>query len=128
MLVQVLTAKGAYQEAFDEVEGAQAAFPTASEGFLEQRGFLLGRLGRKEEALQLLNDTVQTNPGLRRALNLEFNVHLGLRDYDQAIAALEKIAQEGYFEAKEARATPWFKEMENHPRFQALCKKYEKRG
>ncbi len=120
MLIEALAAKGAYQEALAATDEACALFPGPPDNFLRFRGFLLGRLGREAEA-RLLLEQARANPSKNTPIEpLVFMVHLGLRDYESAMTALEQIGKTGMLESGELESSPFLKELHPNPRFQKL--------
>jgi TolB-like protein/Flp pilus assembly protein TadD/predicted Ser/Thr protein kinase len=122
ILILTLFNKGQYQEALPEIEKARALMPEEPLAGLEMRGFALARLGRTNEAQQIVS-TLEEQRSKGRAVNGPIGfVYVGLRDYDKALEAFERMeSMEGLDD--EMFCDPLFKELRGLPRAQALLKK-----
>ncbi len=122
VLVAAMLMKGQYREGLVEIEKAQALVPEDPTAGLPMRGYALARMGEKAEAEKILSN-LEEQRKLGKAMDgpIAF-VYLGLRDYDKAIDALERLeATQGLDE--EISCEPFFAEIQAHPRFQALLKR-----
>ena len=121
-LVMSLFMKGQYDEALKEIDALRALQPDDPLFCLEIRGYALARLGKREEAQQILTqlETLKTQgKPVEGAIGL---VYMGLRDFDKAIDAFElAAARDGIPE--EFFCDPLFNQIRGLPRVQAFLKK-----
>ncbi len=122
MLAEALMLKGQYKEGLAEIDKARALMPEEPSALLEYRGYALARMGQETEARQILGVLQQRlNEGKPAELSISM-VYLGLREYDKAMDALERLnSSEGL--DLEIFVDPCVKELRNLPRFQALLEK-----
>jgi tetratricopeptide (TPR) repeat protein len=122
MLAEALMLKGQYKEGLAEIDKARALMPEEPSALLEYRGYALARMGQEAEARQILAALEQRlKEGKPAELSISM-VHLGLREYDKAMDALERLnSSEGL--DLEIFVDPCVKELRNLPRFQALLEK-----
>jgi len=122
ILIFALFMKGQYQTALPEIEKARALLPEEPLACMELRGFALARLGQTNDPqriLSILDEQRRQGRTLDAAIGF---VYLGLREYDRALDAFEKLqAADGLDE--EVLCDPLFKELRDLPRAQALLKK-----
>jgi len=122
VLSVALFLKQQYRQALEEIDKARTLTPENPLAFLEWRGYALARLGETNQAQQLISQLQalgRQNKVVDGAIGL---IYLGLRDYDKALDAFERIeAQEGIDD--EWLSDPLFNELRNLPRAQALLKR-----
>jgi eukaryotic-like serine/threonine-protein kinase len=122
ILIFTLFIKGRYQDALAEIEKARALMPEEPLAGMELRGYALARLGQTndvEKILSVLAEQRRQGRALDGAIGF---VYVGLREYDKALEAFEKLeASDGLEE--EMFCDPLFKELRDLPRAQALMKK-----
>jgi tetratricopeptide (TPR) repeat protein len=114
--------KGQYQDALAEIDKARALMPEEPLTGLELRGFALARLGQTndvEKILSILDEQRRQGRVLDGAIGF---VYVGLRQYDKALEAFEKLAASEGLE-EEMFCDPLFKELRELPRAQTLMKK-----
>jgi len=114
--------KGDYKQALIEIEKTRALMTEEPMAMLDVKAFALARLGQETEAREILSQFEQR---LRDGIPAELSVavvHLGLREYDLAIDALERLnATEGL--ELDLAVDPFVRELRQLPRFQALLEK-----
>ncbi len=122
LLIAAQVKKGLFNEALLEIDKARALQPDEPLALLDMRGYALGRSGEKAEAQKILS-LLEAQRGQGRQVDGPIGfVYLGLRDFDKAIDAFEKVAEtEGIDDG--ILCDPFFDEVRNLPRVQALLKK-----
>jgi hypothetical protein len=106
----------------DSARGAVAELRWAREtgharAALSLEGYALARSGRTAEARAILSDLLAGRAYSHGAFGIAV-VCAGLRDYDQAFAALEKAEQEG--STRVYLMDPLFEDLQGDPRFDNL--------
>jgi len=121
-LVMSCFLKGDYEQALKEVDSLRALQAQDPLFCLELRGYALARLGRTNEAHQIV---AQLEPLCSQGKPIEGAigfVYLGLRDYDHAVDLFQKaIDRDGIPE--EFLCDPFLNEVRGLPKFQALLKR-----
>jgi len=122
LLAEALMLKGQFKEGLVEIDKARALMPEEPTALIEYRAYALARMGRESEAREILTQFEQrAKEGKPADLSLTM-VYLGLRDYDKAIDALERLNDSEGLEL-EIFVDPCVKELRNFPRFQTLLEK-----
>jgi tetratricopeptide (TPR) repeat protein len=121
-LVAVLFQKRRYEEALVEIDKARALQPEDPLAELEMKGYAYARLGRTEDALQIVaRFQEEKSQGKSVDAPLGF-VYLGLREYDKAFELFEQLVERGDLPV-ELICEPLLDECRDLPRFQQLAKK-----
>jgi serine/threonine-protein kinase len=122
LLAQALMLKGEFKEALAEIDKARALMPDEPTALIEYRAYALARMGQEKEAREILAQLEQRSREGKPADLAISMVYLGLREYDKALDALERLnASEGL--ELEIFVDPCVKELRNLPRFQTLLEK-----
>ncbi len=122
VLVMALLSQRRFEEGLREIEDARKLQPTDEFALLDMRAFALARLGRQEEARQILGQYQQLQAQGKKLASKIFMVYLGLRDYDKAIDALELVDKEEPI-SDAFLQDPFTKELRGVPRFEVWLKK-----
>jgi serine/threonine-protein kinase len=117
-LAMPLAATGQFDRALEALDRADPdqTLPDA----VSARGGLLARMGRHAEAEAAVSTLRRLGSGSHVLPFHEAMVHLGLRDYDTAIALLEDDADRRTWFSRILGVAPELDELRQHPRFQAL--------
>jgi tetratricopeptide (TPR) repeat protein len=118
----VYTAQGQYQEALEAGLRADERFGSVYDQQIGFVGFLYGRLGRREEALQQLDrlEVLAADGGWVSPM-ARARVYAGLGEVDEAMAWLERAWEEGSHWLIWLGWEPWYWEsLASDPRFHAL--------
>jgi serine/threonine protein kinase/Tfp pilus assembly protein PilF len=122
VLAGSLAAKGMYREALSEGERAVAANP-ASAMFNADLAYVRARLGQTDAARRTL-DQLTSASAQRYTPALAFAVvHVGLGEYDQAMAWLEKAYAERFIRLAYLRREVIWDPLRPDPRFQDLARR-----
>ena len=122
LLIAEQVKKGLFKEALAQIDQVRALQPDEPLAQLEMRGYALARLGQTTEAEKILELLGQHRNQGRHVDGAIGFVYLGLRDYDKALDAFEKVvAYDGL--DMEVLCDPFFEEVRHLPRFQALLRK-----
>jgi serine/threonine-protein kinase len=124
LLAQALVRKGMYREALAQVQRARELAPGAP-ARLDLLAFCHARLGNEAEArriLQELEDLRKQGYDVNEEIGF---AHVGLRQYDQAMDALEQFVISGTLVESTLRNPLLADEIGTHPRFQALVARVE---
>jgi tetratricopeptide (TPR) repeat protein len=122
ILAEALMLKGQYKEGLAEIDKARALSPEEPSAMLEYRAYALARMGREPEAreiLGVLQERLKEGKPAELAISM---VYLGLREYDKALDALERLNDSEGLDL-EIFVDPCVKELRSLPRFQALLEK-----
>jgi TolB-like protein/Flp pilus assembly protein TadD len=123
-LAQALIRKGMYREALAEVNRARASTPTTP-ARLDLLAFCQARLGNESEARRIL---AELEDWQKRGYDVNEELgyaHVGLRQYDLAVAAFERFASSGILSRSALRNPLLTEELRDHARYQALLRKLE---
>ncbi|HTL17018.1 MAG TPA: protein kinase [Patescibacteria group bacterium] len=121
-LVMCYFLKHDYEQALREIDGIRALQPDDPLLCLEMRGFALARLGRIDEARQILNQLDGLCAQGKPLHGASAFVYFGLREYDKSLQAFDTaIDREGV--PDEILCDPLVAEFKDVPGFQALLKK-----
>jgi serine/threonine-protein kinase len=122
IVVEARILKGEFKECLGEIDKARALIPEEPLALMDVRAYALARMGQEAEARKILS---LLDARLKEGKPAEFSiavVHLGLREYDLALDALERLnATEGL--DMEILVDPFVREMRDLPRFQSLLEK-----
>jgi serine/threonine-protein kinase len=122
ILIGALLKRGLYRDALAEVDKARALQPEEPMALLESRGYALARLGDEAEARRILALwEARLKEGKPAETQIAF-IHLGLREYDKCLDALERLAAAGSL-GPDMLLDPLYDELADLSRWQALLKK-----
>jgi TolB-like protein/Tfp pilus assembly protein PilF len=122
-LVQVLLKKESYTDALSELDKIAELEKGDNLSGLEMRGYALARMGRTNEARGILQQLADAKRAGKPVDGGAFWVHLGLRDYDRAMAALEDtVALKGL--GRDLLLDPFLEELQDLPQFRTFLAKH----
>jgi TolB-like protein/predicted Ser/Thr protein kinase len=114
--------KGMYREALGEVNRVRASTP-GTPARLDLLAFCEARLGNETEARRIL---AELEDWRKQGYDVDEEIgyaYVGLRQYDRAVDAFERLAASGTHYEGALRNPLLMDEMRDHPRFQALLRK-----
>jgi TolB-like protein/Flp pilus assembly protein TadD len=123
-LAQALMRKGMYREAREHINRDRANNPGAP-ARLDLLAFCEARLGNEPEARRILAELEDFQ---KRGFDMNEEIGcalVGLRQYDQAVEAFERLMVSGILWRSALRNPLLVDELRDHPRFQALLRKLE---
>jgi TolB-like protein/Tfp pilus assembly protein PilF len=115
LLAAVYAQQGRFGDSLAEYELYESLY---GEPVLWFRGYLLGLAGRREEALQILDELEQLDPSGGEVAQ----IHLGLGDHEKVIEALEKADAPGVW--FQPHLWPEYEALHGEPRFRAILDKF----
>jgi tetratricopeptide (TPR) repeat protein len=120
---------GMAREASGEPEQALPHYQRALEMNPQDRralpalGYLLGRLGRRDEARAVLRTLGEINDRVRSCAYQIAVVHVGLGEHDHALSWLERAVDRRQMHAPFMVVESRFRDLRSHPRFRALVER-----
>jgi tetratricopeptide (TPR) repeat protein len=121
-LIAALLVKGRYDDALTEIQKTEELLPKPFTEMFSMRGYTLARMGKKDEVDKILAALDKQRKAGKEVDSAEAFVYIGLREYDKAIDALERVEATSGLE-EELIYEPLLAEIRLLPRFQALLKK-----
>lgn len=119
---QCLEQTGKYDAAISDYEEA-LRISNRNTGAIGRLGHVLGMVGRRGEALAMLNELTQATRSRYSSTWQQALIYTGLGDWEHALASLERDYEQRGSGLVLLKAEPIFDPLRSHPRFAALLRK-----